>query len=238
MLKRALSISVMTLVVVFVVASMATAYTVATVGGYGPYQTGSGGEFTLLPGDGLQVDLNAYGATTKNFVQTGTFQTFCLEEREYIYSNTTFDAIVNTAAVLGGTSTSDPISIGTAYLYSQFAAGALANYDYSRTGARASTQDLQNAIWFLEGEGGVDNYFVAQAMAALHLTTVDALMADANGAFNVGVLNLYAQGHPGDLNYLRQDQLVMLPTPIPSAVWLLGSGMLGLIGIRRWSRRT
>ena len=62
-------------------------------------------------------------------------------------------------AVLGGggaVNGADPISIGTAYLYSEFAKGTLQDYAFAGTEAEreASAALLQNAIWYLEKEGG------------------------------------------------------------------------------------
>ena len=194
--------------------------------GYGLYQTGSGGEFTLAP-TGFAV--SGYSASTSS--PTGTFQTFCLEVNEHISGNTRYDVVFNTKAMNGGVSpagTGDPISIGTAYLYQAFATGTLAGYDYG-AGRTTSAANLQNAIWMLEGEQlpfNSANPFIAQAMTALGFTTQTQIQADANGAYGVMVLNLYADGHAGDPDYLRQDQLVYVPEP--GTLLLLGSGLLGL----------
>jgi hypothetical protein len=36
--------------------------------------------------------------------------------------------------------------------------------------------------------------------------------------------------------YFAMDDLESNPVPVPAAVWLLGSGLIGLIGIRRRNR--
>ena len=40
---------------------------------------------------------------------------------------------------------------------------------------------------------------------------------------------------PGTIAWLENKQAPLSPVPIPAAVWLLGSGLLGLVGIRRRS---
>ena len=143
-------------------AQMAAAeYTVKTTGngGYGPYQTGRGGEFSLLPNAELKSVLGTYDAKALYNGTAGTaFQTFCLEENEYIYSNTEHSATISNAAINGGvggaTDGEDPISVGTAYLYFQFAKGTLPNYNYegTATNRKSSAGELQQAIWWLENE--------------------------------------------------------------------------------------
>ena len=157
----------------------------------------------------------------------GTFQTFCLEVSEHVSAYGTYNAVLNNAAVLGGggaVNGADPISIGTAYLYSEFAKGTLKDYVFTGTEAarEASAALLQNAIWYLEGEGGANNAYVAWATSQV---TGGNPFVNNNGTYNVAVLNLTAS------DGLHQD--VLVATPIPAALWLLGSGLLGLVGLRR-----
>src|ERR1017187_8366078 len=82
-----------------------------------PLQLGNGGEFTAVT-SGL-----------------GTFQTFCIEYNEEFYPGSTYNYKQNTGAVAGGAGAfaidpntglaMDNISIGTAWLYSQFRNGGL-----------------------------------------------------------------------------------------------------------------
>jgi hypothetical protein len=249
MRKKLLFISFLAMIGVIVFTQMAVAdYTVKTTGnggtysGYGPYQTGQGGEFTLDPNDDLSWVLGNYDS--KALLYGGTaFQTFCLEENEYIYGNTVHSATLSNAAIKGGvggvgSGTADPVSVGTARLYYEFAKGSLANYNYSATTAaevtarKASAAALQQTIWWLEGElSTLSDSNIFKIYILDKYVTAAAAMADNNGAYPVMALNLWALGHPGELNYLRQDQLVV--TPIPGAIWLLGAGLVGLVGIRR-----
>jgi len=225
---------------VFVLASaqatMAAGYEIwsgtgGPINGWGPWQANNGGEFSLAPTGtpSLNYVLGYYVAgVTKGLATVSglpTFQTFCLEESEFIYNPGKFNAVVSDSAVYGGVGPAgDPISKGTAYLYSQFAAGTLA-YDYANagTGRLNDAAALQNAIWFLEGEGGVNNAYVA--LAAAQFGSLANALLDANGLFGVKALNLT------DSNGRVQDMLVVVP--IPGAVWLLGSGLLGLLGFKR-----
>ena len=195
------------------------------------YHSGNGGEFTMLAsGSTLPGLVNFYDAKTKNVNGTSsTFQTFCIEESEYISYGGTYDAILNNKAINGGAGPAgDPISKGTAYLYYQFAKGTLAGYNYG-SGRATSAGDLQNAIWFLEGEGGVNNAYVT--LVAGLFEGLAGAEADNDGLYGVGVLNLYAEGHAENSEYRHQDVLIL--TPEPMTMLLLGLGLVGLAGLRR-----
>jgi hypothetical protein len=210
----------------------------ATVGSsYGPYHAGNGGEFTLQANNALASVLAGY-STEKDTIRTGTnvtFQTFCLERNEYIYSPGSYKAVLNNGSMAGGVGGAiheiDPISKGTAWLYSQFAAGTLLGYNYTTTGRLESAAALQNTIWWLEDEL-TDQPVNIFSAAVIGMFGADA-KADNNGAASnggvyVGVLNLTdSYGHR------YQDQLVVTNTPIPAAIWLFGAGLVGVFGVRR-----
>ena len=130
------------------------------------YQYGDGGEFNVVT-TGL-----------------GSFATFCLETSEYINQPPSgpYTYTINTGAVPGdlGTDATDPntgltmdnISIGTAWLYSQFQADTLTldtgTGSYFDANRLANAGELQQVIWYLEDEtGGQDNGYVTLAETVL-----------------------------------------------------------------------
>jgi hypothetical protein len=205
---------------------------VTTVGGsgYGPYQRGEGGEFTLRVSSDLTWVLDNYSSKARN-VQglANTFQTFCVEKSEYIYPNSTYQVEISDATRYTGKS----LTLGAAWLYYEFATGGLAGYDYSST--RSTALALQNAIWWLMGSQSqpANNLFVTETMAEFG-TTAEALKAN-NGTYGVSVLNMWASGGLDRQGYQRQDQLVL--THVPDSGTTAGLLGLGCGGIALLVRR-
>ena len=206
----------------------------------GNYSNGSGGEFTAKiaqTSTGPDLDLNwAYYADNTRDIgdYDPSFQTFCVEYGEYFYSGVPYYVTISDSAFNGGVgSGGDPISLGTAWLYYQFATGTLGNYNYG-SDRSTSAGYLQDIIWYLEGEVGAITNPVANPFDDMLTTKFESIgnaKADNNGTYSVAVLNLY-----DSKGGLRQDQLVLVPEP--STLLLLGAGLLGLglLGRRKFKK--
>lgn len=214
------------------------------------YSEWIGGEFRAVAGGtpnlGAAVNQSAYFAGTSGFLSGQFyFQTFCLEFNEDFNPGSTYNVTIGPNALYGSLPPAgDPVSIGTAWLYSQFAAGSLVGltagnvavgYDYTYgSGRLSSAGQLQQAIWWLEDEPvgdadpGNSNIF-RNAVLAQFGSAANA-MVDANGAYGVMALNL---GEPGAV----QDQLVIVPgdtlAPEPTSAALLLVGSLLIPVVRR-----
>ena len=224
----------------------ATSYTVSTVGGYGPFQTGQGGEFTLKTSDDFLNDFVAgYANETKNqYGSTGNqpnFQTFCVEGNEHIGANTAYEVVLNDHSVYSG----NYLSKGAAYLYSQFAQGTLAGYDYG-SGRLASADQLQRAVWALMGGQVGQSLSLSNPFQALTASVFGDLNAASDAAvpgdYGVYILNMWSYGHVGENAYKAQDQLIWSPkTPgrpnVPDGGTTAGLLGLGLAGIELIARR-
>ena len=212
------------------------------------YSDGSvnGGEFSAVVSVPNSVNWSAYAGTTSGtltltelsdanatasshgwdqgssgLVGQQYFQTFCIQTEVDFYPGRSYTA---TGA--------DSIALGTAWLYSQFASGGLSGYNYSYGSTRITTAgELQQAIWFFQGQsGGVQNSFALAAEGAVG-GLVDAL-ADSNGAYGVAGFDL------SDANGVAaQDQLyIAVPEPttiIAGALLLLPFGASTLRVLRR-----
>jgi hypothetical protein len=186
--------------------------------GTGNYSFGNGGEFRAVGDAGLNAVVNwsAYsqGALNNTALSGQYFQTFCIEDTEYFSPGTKYDAGISDNALYGmvGKYPGTPVTLGTAWLYSQFAAGTLSGYNYTYgTGRTPDAGTLQQAIWCFQGEAvGVNNGWVTTAETALASAGFTDAFAAAKGAFGVEALNL---GAPGQV----QDQLVIV-VPEPTTV--------------------
>lgn len=160
----------------------------------------------------------------------GTFTTFCLEVTEHYTGATKYT--VNSGAIAGGFSGGNPdyISIGTAFIYSQFLSGAVGYAD----GAA-----VQQAIWWLEGETttinsfayGVRNSLIDLANSALGTTDATIVNNAVVGAYGVYVLNL-----TDDRGNYKQDVLAQVPEPstvVAGALLLLPFGVSTLRILRK-----
>jgi hypothetical protein len=199
----------------------------------------NGGEFNAWSQDFAPATMGYAASTTVN----GGFETFCVEENEYFTPGASYYYGISQKAVNGGVGGPhpDPISKGTAWLYLQFATGALTGYDYTLgSGGDTSAAELQATIWWLEGELGgpaPSNTFTTQVMNLAGYTL------DNNGFYGVGVLNLWVDS---DHTQLAQDQLILTGEPslftVPdegSTAMLLGLGFLGLfVGTWKLNRRS
>ncbi len=202
------------------------------------YSYGDGGEFNALPNAALlsvNPTLAGYAPATADLTAGNpNFQTFCVETTEYftpgdVYNVIISDAILPDDQFPGG----EPITMGTAWLYSQFAAGTLSGYDYTEGGGRIATAgDLQQAIWYLQGDvaslvnGSADGTdFYNAAVSALG----GSINSAANGAYGVVCLNL-RDGND-------QDQLMVVPEPSVASFGLLLLLPIGLNKVRAFFRK-
>ncbi len=204
---------------------------------YGPYQTAEGGEFTLVPvSPPGWLDLSGYSSDASGIGVAGSFQSFCIEYNEHIYPHGVYNAVINTDAVCGGIPQgSDELSVGTGWLYSQFALGTLEDYNYDAN-RRATAGQLQNAIWMLEGEIAYNALNPYVQLVTTQFGSWSDATTDGASSYGVFALNLTdaAGGRNQDQLYYQAKRIV----PDGGMTLLLLGVALGCIGwvSRRWKK--
>ncbi len=204
----------------------------------GTFDAGSGGNYRADPNSELDWVISNYalGKSTD-----GTwFGTFCIEKNEYFNSGGTYEVELNNGAINGGVSGAvggkDIVSVGTAYLYEQFALGSLSGFNFGDSNISSivheSAKQLQNTIWYLEGEitSAAQGYGSAGFGSFLTLAQGIANYADDYTGSAVKVMNLTSNNG----QRVHQDQLVYAGVPDSGATMsLLALGLLGLSVARR-----
>jgi hypothetical protein len=199
------------------------------------YTAGSGGEFFMAPSADWSSVLSLYSPQALFTLPTNNmkgFETFCVELNQTISIPKTYTVAFSEAADSG--TTQDPLSRGTAWLYSQFAAGTLAGYNYTPgSGRAASAQDLQKTIWWLEGDlttMPVNSFSSLVISTSAFGSAANAMLDNYVGSsrmYNVQVANLtLVDPRTQSVTYI-QDQLVLVPEPM--ALLLLGCGLVGVV---------
>src|SRR5580692_6325933 len=187
------------------------------------YGYGRGGEFNALANASLLAinpTLSGYSAATADAT---SFETFCVETMEDFNPGGTYNVDISQSIKFNNGQFSAPdggaLTLGAAWLYSQFAAGTLQNYDYIDGGRQQSAGNLQNALWYLEGEissptdalinsGADGTTFYNEALAAVGAANINNA---SDGAYGVVVLNMYAPNQDGSDGTPAQDQLMVVP---------------------------
>lgn len=216
----------------FALSSSGTVYTLDRVSGT---YLNDGGEFRMK-GSGL--DESYYHSAFQDVGGlAGSFQTFCVEKDEYTSGASKW--VANSGAVNGGVNISgvgfDPLSVGAAWLYSEFAKGNLYT-DAPGPSRVTKAGDLQKAFWMLEEEiaWNASNPWILYLFANSPYTTKAAAQADASvGQYDVYVLNVYNSSAG-----VAQDQLYYYPPGLQvpdggASLMLLGLALGGLSLLRR-----
>lgn len=218
-MKKVVSVAILT---VLAISAISNAYMSAKVTRLPGHFRGDGGEFTLTSvGDPIP------GGVTQ-------WQSFCLEMPEPVTIGATYKFDISTGAINGGYSggNPDPISPETAYLYTQFLDGNLSNYNYTPGyfDRRISAGELQEAIWYLEGEADYANgqaaTWVNEAFNAGWNTTGDIYVVNFYTMKQDTFFGLFDLGDPYRVE--KQSMLIRVPSvvPAPGAVILASIGIL------------
>jgi hypothetical protein len=153
----------------------------------------AGGEFIVtVTGDPIGI----YG-------HNATFSTFCVETQESLSFGPTYYVTLSHNAIQGGVGPAgDPLDAQSARIY---------NYWLDTLAHTAgNADDVQNALWSQEGEGGSHNYLNDLATGS---------------TAGVMVMNLWTnRDHTG----YAQDLLVRVPVPGAVLLGFLGLGVAGL----------
>ncbi|MCL2623674.1 MAG: PEP-CTERM sorting domain-containing protein [Planctomycetaceae bacterium] len=218
------------------------------------FNSASGGsKMQFVYGTNYEVNLKQYSSS--GFADTSAyapgvtggsnyFRTFCVQPNVGVYTN--MEATLNYVNGKSSTTSGHFLTLGAAYLYSQFATGTLQGYNYAETSARStSSSNLLTAIRALMSITIVSNWSANPFLNQLLLSNSDRdywtsaydpnQYYDIIGNYSVFVMNNNEIGTNRD----GQDFLYVVATnpssdiPEPATLFLWGLGGLGVIGAAR-----
>ncbi len=210
--------------------------TIATTQGFNTVNHSGGNYFAEVIDTGTSPDLNGvlanYASVAKgNALSNYALWTFCIEINESFSGGGIYNVSLSNSADNGGYSggNPDPISVATARLYSLFATGQMSSLVGGFVYDASHGADVQEAIWYLEGEDSVLNRTGANSIiAALGAPSFNSTINYTGSA--VRVMNL-----TDSAGNKKQSQLVYVGVPDGgTSLLLLG---LGLAGLNVLSRR-
>lgn len=171
-----------------------------------------------------------------NIFASDVFRTFCLEANEYFnyYGQPLkidgITAYAQNGGVGGATNGKDYLAAETAWLFYQFTTESLTGYDYYNAPERVKdANSLQYAIWLLENEIKSTSDLQALSWIAAAEKAVDGGWVNDGKVF---VMNMVKLGSNGSFSN-AQDWLVAQTVPEPAAMFVFGSGLLGLFVLTR-----
>jgi hypothetical protein len=218
-----------------------------------------GGEFTAtLSGNNAVSSYVVNNYSSQARVGQNGFETFCVEMNQEFSPGTSYNSTIGPSIVNG--SGSSPLTVGVAWLYMEFATGGLANdgynYSTSNNARELSGDELQDAIWYLQGELGMsgngqtsDGLYSFNAwndpflwLVASHFGSITAAEQSdtAPGESSYGVQVLTLSSIVDGCTVYNQDQLIYCPVPEP-ATFAAGALLLvplGLSGLRALRKKT